>query len=539
MRFLLVLLGLLAAAPAFAQAPDDCGTVIIPTGVGVGAGADITSFNPMFGTSLYNAQASSLLYLGLIWLNGDRQIDWGRSLASAINTPDQGLTYLVTLRPWHWSDGVPVTTADITYTFQLIKQMGATYPGYGTGGMPYIIKSLDVIDATHFKVVLTHRVNSLWYIYNGLGQLEPLPRHSWSHYTLDQLWQAQSTPAFFNVVDGPLKVQRLDVGLEAVFVPNPAYEGPRLHFERLIFRFVESDGAAIQALQAGDLDLANLPDALWNATRNLPGIYKTALPPSSGWNEIDMNFLNPATAYMKDVRIRDAMQDAIDQQAMVKLVFHGAGTMVLGALPPLPPNFLSPALRAGHFPVGYDPAKARALLAQAGFTPGPDGILQRDGKKLSFDTLYSSGDADIEQEAEMMQADLRAVGIQMKLKQIEFNQELALFNGPPDGWQTGIIGETVGAYPSGESSYETGGGENMEGYSDPKMDRLIEASMNEPGMDGLYAYEDYVMAQQPVITYPEEDVIVLARDRIHGIANFIDSEANYYPDKLYCTAPAA
>jgi peptide/nickel transport system substrate-binding protein len=535
MKFLLLLFGLLAATPAVAEMPGDCGTVIIPTGVGVGSGADITSFNPMFGTSLYNAQAAGLIFLGLIWLDSDRQIDWGRSLASSITTPDQGLTYLVTLRPWHWSDGVAVTTADITYTFQLIKQMGTTYPGYGTGGMPDIIKSLDVIDATHFKVVLTHRVNSLWYIYNGLGQLEPLPRHSWSHYTLDQLWQAQSTPAFFNVVDGPLKVQRLDVGLEAVFVPNPAYEGPKMHFERLIFRFVESDGAEIQALQAGDLDMANLPDALWNATQNLPGIYKTALPPSSGWNEIDMNFMNPATAYLKDVRIRDAMQDAIDQKAMVKLVFHGAGTMVLGALPPLPPNFLSPALRAGHFPVGYDPAKARALLAQAGFTPGPDGILQKDGKKLSFDTLYPTGDADIEQEAELMQSDLRAVGIDMKLRQIEFNQELALFNGPPEGWQTAIIGETVGAYPSGESSYETGAGENMEGYSDPTMDRLIEASMNEPGMDGLYAYEDYLMAQQPVITYPEEDVIVLARDRIHGIASFVDSEANYYPDQLYCT----
>jgi peptide/nickel transport system substrate-binding protein len=538
-RFLLLLFALLAAAPALAQDKGDCGTIIIPTGVGVGSGADITSFSPMFGTSLYNAQAASLLYLGLIWLDADRQIDWPRSLASSITTPDQGLTYLVTLRTWHWSDGVPVTTADVTYTFNLIKQMGTTYPGYGTGGMPMIIKSLDVIDATHFKVVLTHRVNPLWYIYNGLAQLSPLPAHAWSRYNVDQQWQAQSTPAFFNVVDGPLKIQRLDVGLDAEFVPNPAYEGPKMHFERLIFRFVESNGAAIQALQSGDLDMANLPDSLWNATKDLPGIYKTPLPPSSGWNEIDLNFQNPAVAFLKDVRIRDAMQDAINQPAMVKLVFHDYGTMVFGPLPPLPPNFLAPDLRAGKFPVGYDPKKAKQLLAQAGFTPGPDGILQKSGKKLSFVTLYSTGDADIEQEAELIQSFLRAVGIDMQLRQIEFNQELALFNGPPAGWQTAIIGETLGAYPTGESSYETGGGENFEGYSDPEMDKLITASMNQPGMDGLYAYEDYVLAQQPAITYPESDVVVLARDRIHGIANFIDSEANYYPDQLYCTEPAA
>jgi peptide/nickel transport system substrate-binding protein len=535
MRFLLILFGLAFASPAFADQKGDCGTIVIPTGVGVSSSADITSFNPLFGTSLYNAQAASLLYLGLIWLNAAHQIDWSRSLASSITTPDQGQTYLVTLRPWHWSDGVPVTTADVTYTFQLINELGTTYPGYGTGGMPAIIKSLEAIDATHFKVVLTHRVNSLWYVYNGLSQLSPLPRHSWGRSTLDQIWQAQSSPAFFDVVDGPLKIARLDVGLDAVFVPNPEYEGPKMHFERLVFRFIESDGAEIQGVQSGDLDMANLPDALWDTAQRLPGIYPVDLAPSSGWNEIQLNFQNPVTAVLKDVRIRDAMQDAINQAAMVKLVFHGAGVPIYGPLPPLPPDFLSPALRAEKYPVGYDPAKARALLAQAGFTPGPDGIMQRDGKKLSFVDIYPTGDADITQEVELIQSDLRQVGIELKLRQIEFNQELALLVGPPDGWELAHIGETVGAYPSGESSYETGAGENSGGYSDPKMDRLIEASMNEPGMDGLYAYEDYVMAQQPVVTYAEEDIVILARDRIHGVDSFVDPEANYYPERLYCT----
>jgi hypothetical protein len=54
-------------------------------------------------------------------------------------------------------------------------------------------------------------------------------------------------------------------------------------------------------------------------------------------------------------------------------------------------------------------------------------------------------------------------------------------------------------------------------------------------MDGLYAYEDYVMAQQPVVTYAEEDIVILARDRIHGVDSFVDPEANYYPERLYCT----
>ena len=55
-------------------------------------------------------------------------------------------------------------------------------------------------------------------------------------------------------------------------VPNPDYDGPKLHFERLIFKFLDSDGAAIQGVEAGDLDMANVPHALWNAVQHLPGV---------------------------------------------------------------------------------------------------------------------------------------------------------------------------------------------------------------------------------------------------------------------------
>ena len=114
----------LLASPA---AAGDCGTIVIPTGIGVASGADITSFNPLLVNSLYNATAASMMFQPLIWINGNTgQIDWSRSLASAISTPDNGTTYNVTLRPWHWSDGVPVTTADVAYAFSLIKQFGTT-----------------------------------------------------------------------------------------------------------------------------------------------------------------------------------------------------------------------------------------------------------------------------------------------------------------------------------------------------------------------------------------------------------------------------
>ncbi len=238
----LVLAGVLAGAPlAQAALPvRDCGTIVVPSGVGVGNGADITSMNPLLVTSLYNQQAAGLLYQGLIWLNASTgKIDWSRSIASSVTTPDGGTTYDVTLRPWHWSDGVPVTTADVAYTFKLIKELGTTYAAYGAGGMPGIVKALNINSPTQFQLVLTHRVNPTWFIYNGLSQLLPLPEHSWGKYTVDEIFQGQSSPAFFRVVDGPLQARRLDIGLDLVLVPNPAYDGPKLHFQRLIFKFLK------------------------------------------------------------------------------------------------------------------------------------------------------------------------------------------------------------------------------------------------------------------------------------------------------------
>jgi peptide/nickel transport system substrate-binding protein len=541
MKFLVLLFGLMLLAPAAqADAPGDCGTIVIPSGVGVSSSADVTSLNPVLVTSLYNQQAADFMYLGLIWINGNTgQIDWSRSLASSITSPDNGTTYDVTLRSWHWSDGVPVTTADVAYTFGLIKALGTNYAGYGAGGMPGIIKALNIISPTQFQVVLTHPANVTWFIYNGLSELIPLPAHSWSKYTADQIWQNQSSPAFFNVIDGPLFAKRLDVGLDLVMVPNPAFEGPKVHFDRLIFKFLESDGAAVQGLESGELDMANVPDALWNAVQHVPGVRIVTLPPDESFNEIEMNMKNPTVAFFKDVRVRDAMADAINQAGMVKLIDHGFGQMIYGPVPPVPPTFLSPAMRAGHYPVGYDPAKARALLAEAGYTPGPDGVMQKDGKKLSFTFLMLTDDALIEQMTEIIQSDFAKVGIQMKVRNIEFNQLLALLNNPTADWQAAGLAETMTGYPSGEYLFATNSFENSGGYSDPTMDKLIAQSTNTQGLNGLFAYEDYTSAQQPVIFFEREEMSVLVHANLHGVRNFVDAVDQYYPDQLYCTAGGA
>jgi len=519
----------LLAAPARADVKGDCGTLILPKV------DDITRFNPEFAASLYDEQAANLLFEQLVWVNRYYKVDWARSLASAITTPDQGTTYNVTLRPWHWSDGVPVTTADIAYTLKLIRQLGVYYSGYGNGDMPDIIKSLNIIDATHFQVILTHQVNPLWFIYNGLSQLQPMPAHIWSHYTPDEIYQLQSTPDFFAVDDGPLKVRRLDPGLDVVFVPNSAYEGPKMHFSKFIFRFMHSDGSQLLGLQSGELDFAQLLPALWDERGQIDGVY-IAHQDSISIDSIALNFRNPDIAFLRDVRVRQAIQDAVDQPTMENLLFHGNGWTDYGPIPPSPPGFLSPAMQTGHYPVGYDLAKARALLRQAGFSPGPDGIMQKDGKRLAFTVIITSNSD--EQMMDIFQDDERKIGIDIKIRNMEFNEMITLMNSPStSSWQAAILGNMLSAFPSGEGAYSSTAYFNTGGYADKTMDELINDSITKPGLDGLFAYEDYAAAQQPVIFLPDVGNIFLVKNNLRGMDDFENTLAQYSPDALYCTGP--
>jgi len=527
------------AYPALAET-GDCGTLIFPTGIGITSGADITGFNPLLSNSLYNAEAADLMFQPLLWVNGNTlQIDWPHSIASSVTSLDNSTTYDVKMRSWVWSDGVPVTSADVAYTWKLIQQFGTTYSGYGAGGMPDIVKQFKIIGPEEFQVVLKHQVNSQWFIMDGLGQFQPFPEHVWGKYTSDEIYQHQSDVNFFQVVDGPLIPAKLNVGQDMVFTPNPHWPGGKLHFDRLIFKFVESDGQTVEQLESGELDMINAPMGLWNALQHVPGTHIVRLAPALGYNEIQLNLRNPKVSFFRDVRVREAIADAIDQKQMIQLINHGLGEEHWEPVDSIPPTFLPPAMKQGIYPVGYNPAHALELLKEAGYTRGPDGIMQKNGKTLSFTYLNLTGDTMIEQMTVMNQAYLRRIGIDMKVRDIEFNQMLALLNDPHADWEAAGLGESAVGYPSGEDLFKPGSFGNAGGYSDPTMDKLIDESTNQPGLQGLYDYETYASAQQPVIFQETSSIPLLVNNKIQGAENFIDPLYNYYFENLSCPVPVA
>lgn len=514
-----------------------CGTVIVPTALGTGVPpGSVTSLNPLFAASGDDDEAIGLLFYGLIWVNRAHKIEWSRSMATSIDVSKDDTVFTVTMKPWVWSDGVPATSSDVKYMFDMIKKMGPTYRGYGDGGIPTLVKHFTLLGPEKFQVTMVHPVNPEWFELTGLATLEPLPAHVWGRYSVNQMWRRQSDPAFFKVVDGPYQIESYAMGRHMIFVPNPSYRGHKSQIKRFIVKFLHSAGSEIEGLRTGTLDMSNLPFSLWPEQYRLSGVRRIKMAPSFRTGFTLLNFRNPKVAFFRDVRVRQALADAIDQAEISKLLEHGLAPTQYGPVPTVPPTFLSPSAQAGQYPVGFDPAKARALLRAAGWLRGPDGIRVKDGKRLSFVVKLPSGGATSMLGAEFIQQEWRAIGVEMKIRVVTLNQAIAML-GNPDEWEATILSIGDGNFPSGGPFFRTGAPINVEGYSDKKMDRLLAKVDTEPGMTAFYRYEDYAEEQQPEIFSGVTGSIVLARKGIRGVNMFLSPMGSWSPQYLYFTRP--
>jgi peptide/nickel transport system substrate-binding protein len=523
--------------PAIAAAPQTCGTVIVPPGVGSGAPpASVTELNPFFASSTYNQVAGGLLYEGLIWVNRDHTITWARSLVTKIDVSKNNTVFTVTMKPWMWSDGKPVTASDVLYTFNTIKKLGPTFLNYGTGGIPTVVKSFTVINPQQFRIVTLHPVNPTWFEIEGLPVLAPYPEHIWGKYTINQMWRRQSDPSFFHVVDGPYRVASFKLGRHIIFEPNSTYQGHKSQISRFIMKFLHSSGAEIEGIRSGSIDISNLPFSLWQEGHRLKNVRLIKIQPAFGFDYTQLNYKNPAVAFFRDVKVRQAMVDAISQRIGNKLLLHGLGTVQHGPVPVDPATFLSPSARLGQWPVGYNPTKAKQLLDEAGWKPGPDGIRVKNGKRLAFTYLQASGGSTSMLGAELTQQWLRAVGIDMKIRLVTFNQLLALSQ-KPLAWEAMGFGWQLGSYPSDGAQLRTNGAQNQAGYSDPKMDRLLNAVTTEAGTEALYQYQDYAAEQQPELFAGNPGSVILVRKGLRGISKFISPTGSWSPQYLHFTAP--
>lgn len=526
----------LLAGPASAST---CGTVVVPVGIGLSDPDTVNSLHPILSPpSAYGQQLFRMLYWPLIWVGSTHQIDWTESLASAITIADGGATFRLTIKPDLWSDGVPVTADDIVYSWEMIRALGPAFGNFGTGGLPQLVRDITADGPHGLRIRLTRPVNTEWFELSGMPLLYALPRHAWGRYSITQQQSLQTDDHFFSVVDGPFKLEHLAIGRNASFLPNPLYAGHHPELRRLVVTFL-AGGDPLSALEAGQIDMANLPFTVWNAAHALTGFNDIPVGAGAAYDVIIPNLANARIPFLADVRIRRAIEQGIDQKRIIDAVFHGNSEPDYGFVPLSLTSLLSPRMRDGTSPLAFDRAAAARALDAAGWRPGADGVRVHDGMRLAFDVLTTAGLPLGLEMLQLIKDDLTHIGIDMRIKEVQFNQIIARMVGPSDGWDAAFISWSIDGYPDGTQLFKSGSSSNFEHYASPEMDRMLDDATLAQGRDGLYALEDYVSAQQPMIFLPAGFYSVLVRPGIEGVNDFVGPSGAWTPEYLRLTGPMA
>jgi peptide/nickel transport system substrate-binding protein len=499
---------------------------------------------PAVDETLYNFEAIRLMYKPLLWIDRNIRIDYARSIAESITTKD-GQHYTIRLNPkWHWSDGLPVTAADLVFDYSLIhsvtKKNISDYGSWGIGGFPDLVRSFKAVGPYEVKVTLTHPVNALWFESNGLSQLTPLPKQAWDRYpgdpakTLAWLQSHGDDPQFIakSPVDGPFKIYSFVNNDHYTFVANPRYDGHKPSYTYFEMRYFTTTDAEYNALRVGEVQVGYLPTHLFNQ-RSIPGY---TYVPASQYDiaYIYVNFKNPKYPFLKDHVVREALQLAVDQPGYVKVLLHGEGVAQYGPVPYVPPTYLSPYLKT-HVPYPYNPTLGRKLLEQDGWHL-VHGVMTKGGYRLEFLLPYSSGNLLQQQEAELFAEAAAQEGIRITLKPVPFDTLIGDLSNPSSwslmyygGWIYGLQ-----PYPTNFGLFASQGGSNQSGLADPGIDRALERAhqaypSTAQALDALYAYEDYLATYLPVIWMPSADILYEIAQNVQGARQHISPIGNISP----------
>jgi peptide/nickel transport system substrate-binding protein len=370
---------------------------------------------------------------------------------------------------WHlqqgvkWHDGVEFTSKDVCFTWRFIVSDGSEV--YNRDEYlniedcqevdPYTVKFTWKVPYapydTLFEAILPEHI---------LGKLSTADILTYDAYNRSPLGT------------GPFVFAEWKPGEYVRVVKNPNYwRGPDFpKLDEIIFNFIPDNNTRLNAMKSKeyDLGLGFQPDQV----KDLKAIdgYGVSLVDSNAFLHFGTSIKSDnGKALFSDPNVRKAMYYAIDRQAIATDLMEGTVTLAN-----TPINPASPYYNASTTVYNYDPTKAKQLLDAAGWVPGADGIRVKDGKRFSFTILNRAGRNDRIAIAQVIQAQLKDVGIEVQMD----TKESAAYT---DQWRSGNWDATVGGWfltadPSITNLYACDGANNMTGYCDTKLDDAMKAS---------------------------------------------------------------
>lgn len=352
-----------------------------------GENEDAKSLNPMLATSAVAGDLSMFLFSYAV-----RYDDRARPVPDALrevptlqngDVSRDGLTLKYKLRPnVYFHDGVRMTCRDLAFTWHAAlnpANNNLTHDGYRD------IKSIHCSDplvaVIHMKRVYAPFLQQLWGVN---GNVPILPEHILAKYN-DAKGSFNTAPfQSAPVGSGPFSFVRWERGQQVVMKAFDRYFLGKPKLREVIFRTVPNDQTLVDQLHTHEIDMAaRLGVNAWPEAQNIPGTLALAAP-TFEYDHIDFNLRRPIFG---DVRVRRALAMGLDRKAILDKLAHGLGDLTNTELSPQ----LSPYYDPNVPTYPYDPAKARALLDDAGWHVGPGGIRTKNGQRFAFTYATQTG----------------------------------------------------------------------------------------------------------------------------------------------------
>ncbi len=370
---------------------------------------DVKNLNPLLNSNTTDSMIAFLMFEPLLHSNPSG--DPVGMLAALVPTTQNGgiskdgLTITYHLRKnVKWTDGVPVTSKDVKWSWQALMDKNNNV--ISQHGYDYV-RSIDTPDdytvVVHLKRKFAPFINTF---FADSDQPYPVaPAHVLSKYPNINQIPFNNNPT---VTDGPFKFVRWVHGDHMEFAANDDFFMGKPGLRSVYIRIVPDENTTINLLRTHEIDwmfeasINNYPQV-----RNIPGI-KLAWVHVNGYESAWLNMQRP---YLSDVRVRRAIAYAIDKRRIVDTSTFGQEQIATEDQPSFMWSY-DPNVR--DYP--SDPAMARRLLQQAGWSPGPNGIMTKNGQPLTLVLVSNNSNVTRRKNSVLLQAMLRDSGIAVEVK---------------------------------------------------------------------------------------------------------------------------
>jgi peptide/nickel transport system substrate-binding protein len=476
-----------------------------------------------------SAEIAANIFNSLLKYNANLELEG--ELAQSWEVSQDNKTITFKLKPnLKWADDKPLTSDDVLFTWQSVVDDNTRSP-YASDYQ--LVEKAEAPDSLTFKVTYSTAFSpalSSW------ASLHILPEHLLKGQDLRKTAFARKP-----VGSNYYQLDQWNPGENIKLSRSPKSVLGQANIDQLITRIIPDSSAQFLELMADNIDSMGLDPIKYSRIiparpklkKNL-NLYKEL---GNSYTYLGFNLKHKP---FDDVRVRKAINYAIDKQEIIDGVYLGLGINIASPYKP-GTRWSNPNLT----PYPYDPDKARALLKEAGFIDRDhDGTLERDGKPFTFE-IITNQNKEREKSAVIIQRRLKEIGIDVKIRAIEWASFISRFINTGDfdvvilGWGLSLDPDQYNIW---HSSQQAPGQFNFVGYSNPKVDQLLEQGRTEFDpeirMHLYHRFAETLLEDSPIVYLSAGYGLTAIHKRVQGIANPIPAAGvGYDSQKWYIPKP--